>query len=88
MAQTRTSLQDLNEYLFGELDALSNTDLTGEDLESEIHRAKAMAGVAEKIISNGKLILDAVRVQSECSSPIVPGGGPIAPLLGEGHADA
>lgn len=57
----RNSLPDLSEYLFGQLDALSNDDLTPEQLELEVQRAKAMTSVGKTIIDSAKVVLEATK---------------------------
>lgn len=55
----RNTLGDLNNHLFAELERLNDEELTGEELEEEINRAKAMSVVATKVINNGELVLRA-----------------------------
>lgn len=62
----KQSLVDLNSYLFTELDRLSNEDLTEEELQTEISRAKAITDVSEKVISNASLVLKAEELRYEC----------------------
>lgn len=59
------SLADLNEYLFGALDALTNDDLTDEQLQHEINRSQAITKVAETVIRNGELALRTVQTLNE-----------------------
>jgi hypothetical protein len=59
--KTRTKLTDLNEYLFGELDRLTNDDLEGDKLKEELERAKAINSVSTQIISNAALALSATK---------------------------
>ena len=54
---TRTTLNDLNEYLFQEMDRLTNEDLSAEELDREIKRSDALQKVAKTIIDNGALAL-------------------------------
>lgn len=61
----KTTLTDLNEYLFNQLDRLSNDDLTGDELNKEIERASAMTATARTIIDNGKLALEAKKHMDE-----------------------
>lgn len=49
------TLNDLNEYLFEQMDRLSNDDLTEEQLEMELKRADAITRTAKTIIDNGDL---------------------------------
>ena len=46
---TRTTLNDLNEYLFQEMDRLTNEDLSAEELDREIKRSDALQKVAKTI---------------------------------------
>ncbi|MDP2127216.1 MAG: hypothetical protein Q8K97_07540 [Pseudohongiella sp.] len=50
---------DLNNHLFTQLERLNDESLKGEKLVTEINRAKAVAGVANQIVSTGRLVLDA-----------------------------
>lgn len=61
----KNKLSDLNNHMFEQLERLNDDDLTREDLEKEIKRARAMSNVATKIIDNGQLILDAQKIQVE-----------------------
>lgn len=61
----RQSLADLNEYLFAQLDALSNDDLTDEELAKEIERSKAMQGIAKTIIDGANTALQAQKHMDE-----------------------
>lgn len=61
----RNTLGDLNNHLFATLERLNDEDIKGEELQEEITRARAISDVASKIISNGSLILEAKKVQSE-----------------------
>lgn len=61
---TKNTLGDLNLHLFEQLERLNDASLTGEALQEEIERAKAVTGVANSIIQNGNLVLKA-RVAHE-----------------------
>lgn len=58
---TKTTLNDLNEYLFQEMDRLTNEDLSVEDLDKEIKRSDALQKIAKTIIDNGTLALQAKK---------------------------
>ena len=59
----KNTLGDLNNHLFAELERLSDKSLTGENLVEEIERAKAITSVSNQVISNGKLVLDVMRIK-------------------------
>lgn len=61
MKGTRTTLNDLNEYLFQELERLTNDDLSEEELDKEIKRSDALQKIAKTVIDNGTLALQAKR---------------------------
>lgn len=52
-------LTDLNNHLFAQIERLGDEDKTSEEIENEIERAKAIAGVADRVISNADLMLRA-----------------------------
>ena len=57
----KNKLTDLNNHLFEQLERLNDEDLTEENLSKEIGRAKAMTEIANSIVSNAKVILDASK---------------------------
>lgn len=57
----RNSLGDLNNHLFEQLERLGDEELTGEKLKEEINRARAVMGIATKIIDTGALVLEAQK---------------------------
>lgn len=59
--KTKTTLNDLNEYLFQEMDRLTNEDLSAEDLDKEIKRSDALQRIARTVIDNGSLALQAKK---------------------------
>lgn len=46
------SLSDLSDILFDQLERLNDPDLSGEAMEAEIKRSKAVSDVAGQVISN------------------------------------
>lgn len=63
--KSKHSLTDLNEYLFNELDALTNDDLKGEDLNAEIERSKAIVQIAGRIAGNAAIQIQAAKVMMD-----------------------
>ena len=55
----QNKLTDLNNHLFAQLERLGDEELTGEKLNEEFNRAKAMTDIAVQIIANGNLVLKA-----------------------------
>lgn len=64
----RNTLGDLNNHLFAQLERLSDEDLAGDKLSEEIERAKAVTSVANQIISNGSIVLQAQKFYTEYKS--------------------
>lgn len=62
------SLLDLNEYLFDQIDRLSNDDLDEAALEKEIQRGEAISKVASSIIQNAQVQVSAAKVIAEYTS--------------------
>ena len=79
----KTTLADLNELLFEELERLTNDSLTEEELEQEIKRSKAITDVSSKIIANGTLMFNAKKHMDEYGK----GDGVAVPVLGIGRGD-
>lgn len=50
-------LTDLNDSLFAQLNRLNNNDLTGDALNVEITRSKAICGISTEIIKNADIAL-------------------------------
>lgn len=60
----KNKLSDLNDHLFVALERLNEENLTTEQIEAESKRAEAIIGVANQIIGNAKITLDAMRLVS------------------------
>lgn len=58
----KNTLGDLNNHLFAQLERLGDEELTGEKLVEEINRAKSITIVANQVISNGSLVLEAMKL--------------------------
>lgn len=55
----KNKLSDLNDHLFAQLERLSDEDLNPDQIKAEAVRAKAIVGVADKIIRNADLTFKA-----------------------------
>ncbi len=65
-------LIDLNNHLFEQIERLGDEDKVGEDLKIECMRAKAIGIIAENIISNAKLALQAEQFKQEYDADNMP----------------
>lgn len=61
----KNKLTDLNNHLFSQMERLSDEEIKKEDLKEEVGRAKAVTIVANQIINNARLILDARKAISD-----------------------
>lgn len=55
----KNKLIDLNNHLFAQLERLSEEELSGDKLQEEIERSRAVAGIASKIVDNARLAISA-----------------------------
>lgn len=61
----KNQLVDLNNHLFVQLERLSDEYIEDKKLQTEIVRADAMSKVANQIIQNARLVLDAQRALTD-----------------------
>ena len=61
----KNRLTDLNDYLFAQLERLADEELKGDAIQAEVVRAQAIVDVADKIVANAKLQLDAVKLVAD-----------------------
>ena len=63
----KNNLQELNNYLFEELERLNDDEELNSDekIEKEIKRSKAITKVAQTIINNANLVLTAKKYSDE-----------------------
>lgn len=73
----RNTLSDLTNHLFAELERLSDESLDKEQLKMEIERAKAIKDVAGAVVSNSRLMLNAMEFRSQYGDE----GGSIPKML-------
>lgn len=59
------NLNDLSNLLFKQLERLDSEYLKGEDLKEEMEKARTVTQVANMIIQNGNLILQAAKFKDD-----------------------
>lgn len=64
----KNKLSDLNNHLFAQLERLGDEDLTVEQIEQEAKRGEAIVGIADKIIRNAALQIDAAKLVADYGS--------------------
>ena len=77
----KNRMSDLNNHLFAALERLSDEDLSDEQISTEAKRADAIVSVADKIIGNASLQLNAAKLWAEHGSAILP----MLPKIGGGE---
>lgn len=61
----KNRLTDLNDHLFAQMERLGDDSLTTEQLTVEVRRAEAVVRVADSIVENARLQLDAHTLVAE-----------------------
>ncbi len=61
----RNTLGDLNNHLFAQLERLGDEEITGDKLQEEIGRAKAVTDIAAQVVSNASLVLKAQAMRED-----------------------
>lgn len=64
----KNKLSDLNNHLFAALERLNDEDKTGDELQEEIQRSRAIAGVAKEVVANATLVLEGAKFAREHGS--------------------
>ena len=62
---TKNKLTDLNDHLFAQLERLSDEDLSGDKLDQEVKRGEAVVKVADQIVRNASVQLQAAKLVSD-----------------------
>jgi len=60
----RNKISDLNNHLFAQLEKPNDDQLQGDNLNTEVNRARAMSSLASQIINSTKLTLDAIKMSN------------------------
>jgi hypothetical protein len=68
----KNRLSDLNNHLFAQLERLSEEQLTTEQIEQEAKRGEAIVQVADTIIRNAALQIQAAKIAYEGGADPVP----------------
>ena len=68
----KNRMSDLNNHLFAALERLSDETLDPDQISTEAKRADAIVAVADKIIGNASLQLNAAKLWAEHGSAILP----------------
>jgi hypothetical protein len=61
----KNRLSDLNDHLFAQLERLSDEDMTAEQIGVEAERGQAIVAVADQIIRNASLKIQAAKILSD-----------------------
>ncbi len=77
----KNKLTDLNDILFAQLERLADESATPEAITREIQRATAIVQVADKVIDNASLQLDAFKL-------VTANKGLKLPMIGTGEVGA
>jgi len=60
-----STLADLNDHLFAQLNRLSQDNMTSEQIEEEVSRTAAIVSVANQVTHNADLQLKAAKLYAE-----------------------
>ena len=63
--EMKNSILDLHNHLFAQLERLSDESVKGDHLREELSRAKAVMGVADVLVQNAALMLEAEKLKSK-----------------------
>lgn len=58
----KNRITDLNDHLFAQMERLAEEGLSGEKLEAEVQRTEAMVKIADKIVDNARLGIQAATL--------------------------
>jgi len=67
----KNSMLDLHNHLFAQLERLSDESVNGDELREELSRAKAVIGVADVLVQNATLMLEAEKVKSHKNETLI-----------------
>lgn len=58
----KNTLNDLNNFLFAQLERLDNEEMDSDQLADEINRTKAITLISNQVIQNANLVLEAKKL--------------------------
>lgn len=61
----KNSMLDLHNHLFAQLERLSDESVKGDELREELSRARAVVAVADVLVNNATLMLEAEKLKSK-----------------------
>lgn len=64
----KNKIEDLRNHLFAQLERLSDEDLSGEKLQEEIKRSKAIAEVSSQIVAAAQVELQFITEVTDTTS--------------------
>ena len=74
-----STLAELNQHLFAQLDRLDIENMSAEAIEAEVKRTDAMVALADRITENSKVQLAAARLFADHREAILP----MLPMIGK-----
>ena len=77
----KNTLNDLNNYLFEQLERLNDDELTPEQMDREIQKTDSIVKISEKIIENGELAFKTMKHMDEYGYHTDRKQVPIPPML-------
>lgn len=67
-----STLAELNQHLFAQLQRLDVKEMTADEIDAEVKRTEAMVRVADRITENSKVVLAAARLYAEHRDVVLP----------------
>lgn len=61
----KNKLIDLNNHLFAQLERLNDESLSADQLQDEIERSRAVAGISKEVVSNARLAMEADKYRRD-----------------------
>lgn len=61
----KNTLNDLNNYLFEQIERLNDDSLSDDELDKELRKSDSIIKISEKIIANGELALKTIKHMDE-----------------------